>query len=43
VVFGAPAKVAKEVTSDMKKAIRMNADVYVDLGQTYRKRENRTH
>jgi len=39
VVFGAPAKVAKTVTSEMKKAIRMNADVYVDLGQSYRKRE----
>ncbi len=38
VVFGAPAKVAKEVTPKMKKAIRLNADVYVDLGQSYRKR-----
>ena len=38
VVFGAPAKVARKVTPTMKKAIRMNADVYVDLGQSYRKR-----
>jgi carbonic anhydrase/acetyltransferase-like protein (isoleucine patch superfamily) len=38
VVFGAPAKVSKEVTAEMKKAIRQNADVYVDLAQSYRKR-----
>ena len=38
VVFGAPAKVAKEVTPKLKKAIRLNAEVYVDLGQSYRKR-----
>jgi carbonic anhydrase/acetyltransferase-like protein (isoleucine patch superfamily) len=42
VAFGAPAKVVKQVTTEMKKAIRQNADVYVDLGQTYRKRENST-
>jgi carbonic anhydrase/acetyltransferase-like protein (isoleucine patch superfamily) len=40
VLFGAPAKVTKKVTPKMKKAIRTNADVYVDLGQSYRKRGN---
>lgn len=39
IVFGSPAKVAKEVTAEVKKAIRKNADVYVDLGQAYRKRQ----
>jgi carbonic anhydrase/acetyltransferase-like protein (isoleucine patch superfamily) len=38
VVFGVPGKVAKTVTDAMKKGIRENADVYVELGQAYRKK-----
>jgi carbonic anhydrase/acetyltransferase-like protein (isoleucine patch superfamily) len=38
VVFGMPAKAAKTVNEEMKKAIRQNAEVYVELGQAYLKR-----
>jgi len=38
VVFGMPGKVAKTVTEEAIKDIRKNAEVYVQLGQTYRKR-----
>lgn len=38
VVFGVPGKVATTVTEDMKKGIRKNADIYVELGQAYRKK-----
>ncbi len=41
VVFGVPGKVAKTVTDDMRKGIRKNADVYVELGQAYRKRKKK--
>jgi carbonic anhydrase/acetyltransferase-like protein (isoleucine patch superfamily) len=38
VVFGVPGKVAQMVTEAMKKEIRKNADVYVEMGQAYRKK-----
>jgi carbonic anhydrase/acetyltransferase-like protein (isoleucine patch superfamily) len=38
VVFGMPAKVSKTTTDEMKKAIRKNAEVYVELGQSYLKK-----
>ena len=38
VVFGMPGKVAKNVTEETIKDIRKNAEIYVELGQAYRKR-----
>jgi carbonic anhydrase/acetyltransferase-like protein (isoleucine patch superfamily) len=38
VVFGMPGKVAKTVSEEAIKDIRKNAEVYVQLGQAYRKR-----
>lgn len=38
IVFGIPGKIVKAITEDMKKDIRLNADVYVDLAKAYKKR-----
>ena len=38
IVFGIPAKVVKEVNEDMRKDIRLNSEIYVDLGEAYLKK-----